>query len=165
MFYYTSLFIATLILAAIVLWLYRKIVGVGKVVYQAILPSSKSGPADHLDREVMRTSTNSTPTPWGWGGNAKPSHAARTTKIAQADTVPWGWKGSDKVIRDHGPGYSHANQAKSSAPPAAKPEAKSQIGWPYREDKFEFAGKAYKVTRKAAPRKTNLSTTGKPWGW
>jgi len=163
MFFYTSLFVATLILAAVVLWLYRALVGAGEAVYQAILPSSKSTPTDHLAREAVRTTVNDTPTPWGWGEHAKPSHAAKTAKIAKADTVPWGWKGSDKKTNGYKPGLSHARRA--GVEPMAKPAAKGQIGWPYREDKFEFAGKAYKVTRKATPKKTNLSSTSKPWGW
>ena len=168
MFFYASLFVATLILAAVVLWLYRAVVGAGKAVYQAILPSSKSGSADHLAREAVRTTVNETRTPWGWGEHAKPAHAARTAKnaaapVGKSDNVPWGWPGSEKKGHDYKPGMSHARRA--GADSTAKPAAKGQIGWPYREDKFEFAGKAYKVTRKVAPKKTNLASTGKPWGW
>jgi len=163
MLFYASLFVATLIVAAVVLWLYRALVGAGQAVYQAILPSSRSGITDHLAKEARRTSINDTPTPWGWGDKAKPSQAARTAKIAKADTVPWGWPGNHQKPGQHKAGAAHARHNHEG--PVAKPEAKGQIGWPYREDKFEFAGKAYKVTRKATPKKTNLSTTGKPWGW
>lgn len=168
MFFYASLFVATLILAAVVLWLYRALVGAGEAVYKAILPSSKSSPTDHLANEAVRTTVNETRTPWGWGEHAKPAHAARTVKSApghmgKSDNVPWGWPGNNQKAKDYKPGMSHARRA--GVEPMAKPAAKGQIGWPYREDKFEFAGKAYKVTRKATPKKSNLSTTGKPWGW
>jgi hypothetical protein len=172
MFFYASLFVATLILAAVVLWLYRAVVGAGQAVYQAILPSSKTTPTDHLAREAVRTRTtiNDTPTPWGWGEHTKPSQAARTEKrtpvhahMGKSDNVPWGWPGSNQKARDYKPGMSHARR--TGADPVAKPAAKGKVGWPYREDKFEFAGKAYKVTRKSTPKKTNLSSTGKPWGW
>ena len=168
MFFFFFLFLTTLILSSVVLLLYLAVVGSGKAVYQAILPSSKTSPTDHLAREAVRTSINDTPTPWGWGDHAKPAQAARTARhatrqVGKSDNVPWGWPGNNQKAKDYKPGLSHARRAGVDA--MAKPAAKGQIGWPYREDKFEFAGKAYKVTRKVAPKKTNLSSTDKPWGW
>ena len=164
MFFYTSIFIASLIVALIVLWLGHAIVDAGKVVYQTILPSSKGGPTDHLKQENYRTTVNDVPTPWGWGDHAKPAQAARTIAIAKANTAPWGWPGNNRKIRDHGQQYDLNARIKPSD--AAPEENKdSVIGWPQREDKFEFAGKSYKVSRKVTLEKTNLSTTGKPWGW
>jgi len=164
MFFYTTLFIASLIVALVVLWLYHAIVDVGKVVYQAILPSSKGRSTAHLEHETIYTTVNETPTPWGWGEHSKPSQAARTAKIAQADSVPWGWPGNDRKIRGSGQPFD-LNAGVKPAESVSDKKKEAVIGWPYREDKFEFAGKAYKVTRKVTPEKTNLQTTGKPWGW
>lgn len=165
MFFYTSLFVASLIVALIILWLYHAISDVGKAVYRAILPSSKGNPADHLKSEtVLRTTINDTPTPWGWGDHTKPSQAARTAKIVPSDSVPWGWPGNNNKIREHGQHYDlNAGQALAESDDNEKP--KPVTGWPYREEKFDFAGKSYKVSRKARPKKTNLSNTSTPWGW
>jgi len=165
MFFYTSLFVASLIVALVVLWLYHAIADVGKAVYRAILPSSKGNPADHLEAEtVLRTTINDTPTPWGWGDHAKPSQAARTAKIAPSDSVPWGWPGNNNEIREHGQHYD-LNAGKALTEPGAAKKPKPVTGWPYREEKFDFAGKSYKVSRKAKLKKTNLGNTSTPWGW
>ena len=164
MFFYATIFVASLIVALVILWLGHAIADAGKVVYQAMLPSSKGGPTDHLAKEILRTTINDVPTPWGWGDKAQPRQAARTTSIAKSDNVPWGWPGNDREIRDHGQQYD-LDARLSSSVAAAEEKKDSAPGWPYREDKFEFAGKAYKVNRKVALEKTDLSTTGKPWGW
>jgi len=165
MFFYTSLFVASLIVALVVLWLYHALADVGKAVYRAILPSSKDNPADHLNREsVLRTTINDTPTPWGWGEHAKPSQAARTSRIAPSESVPWGWPGNDNKIREHGQQYD-LNAGVALTEPAPDKKKEPATGWPYREEKFDFAGKSYKVSRKATPKKTNLRNTGTPWGW
>lgn len=165
MFFYTSLFIASLIVALVALWLYHALADIGKVVYRAILPSSKGNPADHLEpAAVLRTTINDTPTPWGWGDDAKPSQAARTAKIAPSDSVPWGWPGNNNKIREHGNNYD-LNAGRPLVEPNAAKKQKATTGWPYREEKFDFAGKSYKVSRKAKPKKTNLSNTSTPWGW
>lgn len=68
MFFYASLFVACVILAVIIVWLYRALAGVGQAVYQAFLPSSKrdNGPTSHLDTQRLNTTINDVPTPWGW---------------------------------------------------------------------------------------------------
>jgi hypothetical protein len=165
MFFYTSLFIASLIVALVVLWLYHALADVGKAVYRAILPSSKGNSTDHLTSEAYRRTTiNDTPTPWGWGEHAKPSQAARTAKIAPSDSAPWGWPGNKNKIRERGQQYDlNGGAALTETAPEKKKE--TGTGWPYREEKFDFAGKSYKVSRKASPKKTNLRNTGTPWGW
>ena len=155
---YSFLLIASVILAVIILWLYRAIVGAGKAVYYALLPSSKDNLTAHIPEQSMGTTVNDTPTPWGWGHAQKSSHVSRAAVAKPEAKAPWGWKGNDHEIRDHHPGKPQ---------PTAKAPSKAAegVGWPYREDKFEFAGKAYKVTRKVKPKKTNLKTSSKPWGW
>ena len=43
-------------------------------------------------------------------------------------------------------------------------EAKDQVGWPYREESFDFTGKDYKVVHKRKMKRTNAGAS-KPWGW
>lgn len=165
MLFYTSLFVASLIVALIALWLYHVLTDIGKAVYHAILPSSKGNPTDHLDsKAVLRTTINDTPTPWGWGEHSKPLQVARTTNIAPSDAVPWGWPGSDNIPRKRGKHYDlNAGALLTESKP--RDNEKAAIGWPYREETFDFAGKSYKVSRKTTPEKTNLRKTGSPWGW
>ena len=53
MFFYTSLFVASFIIAMVVLWLYKSLVGIGKAIYQAILPSSKSNITAHAEEPAL----------------------------------------------------------------------------------------------------------------
>lgn len=70
MFFYTSLFIASILVALVLIKLYRAISDAGKAVYQAILPSSKlkHDPTSHLDKVELNTTVNDVPMPWGWQG-------------------------------------------------------------------------------------------------
>jgi hypothetical protein len=170
MFFYTSLFIASVIVALVILWLYNAIVDAGKVVYEAFLPSSKTSTTSHLDKQqTVATTVNDTPTPWGWKAASKPSTEARTHPARPIENAPWGWPGNPKVIREHGTGGdgtgldTYMNKLESRRKNRKNKQART--GWPYREEMFEFAGKAYKVTRKVTPRKTNLKAASKPWGW
>ena len=176
MFEYAALFIAAVIMATVVLWLYRAVVGAGKAVYQAILPSSKTeadDPTHHVEDERLALTVNDTRTPWGWREHSTPARAARAAEIATVHAVPWGWPGNDREIRNHEPTLLLASHSltDSESPVQAVTEAEPEdrpnenVGWPYREEKFDFAGKAYKVVRKESLEITNLSTTDTPWGW
>lgn len=168
MFFYTSLFVASLIVALVILWLYNAVADVGKQVYRAILPSSKSNVTEHVQDIPLNTTINETPTPWGWKSHETPATVAKTRAAKPSKATPWGWPGNEKEIRDHGPNGTWPDGSKTEASLAGygeKPKSARKVGWPYREEEFEFAGKAYKVSRKAKPKKTNLSKTGKPWGW
>jgi len=172
MFFYTFLFIASVIVALVILRLYNAIVGVGRDVYEAILPSSKDSPTDHLEGVKLNTTINDTPTPWGWKSHSTPSNLARTHPARPSEQTPWGWPGNKNEIREHHPGDASSNGSgidayvnRDNPPPPEEELKKPVVGWPYREEKFEFAGKAYKITRKAKTKKANLSSSGKPWGW
>lgn len=183
MFFYASLFVASFIVAMIVLWLYKSLANIGKAIYQAILPSSKSNFTEHAKDTVTRLTVNNTPTPWGWGGNAKPANVARTNAAStgnqpsNAQAIPWGWRGNKHKIPEYRVKGGIPILPVSGTRPRVQPKARSQaqsqasnnrvekIGWPYREEQFEFAGDTYKVTQKVKLRKTNLRKSAKPWGW
>ena len=137
MFFYTSLFVASIIIALVVVWLYNAMKNVGKVVYRAILPSSKNNPASHVKKRVLHATVNDTRTPWGWQGKGR---------------VAGGRNAQRK---------SHHNK------PVANPAGRSMqnVGWPYREEKLSSFGKAHTAQRKAKPKRTNPKTASKPWGW
>lgn len=173
MFFYTALFVASVITALIVLYLYNALMDVGKAVYKAMLPSSKDNLSRHIDDTPYHATINDTPTPWGWDANAGRGNPAKAVPASPNDDTPWGWKGNDNEIREHGAKGTVRNAAlgleaflnKTTSEPSSRASKPSAVGWPYREEKSEFAGKAYKVKRKVAPRRTNLKTTSTPWGW
>lgn len=178
MFFYTSLFVASFIVAMVVLWLYKSLVGAGKAIYQAILPSSKSSITDHVKETAVPLTINNARTPWGWEGNASPATLARThaalpeEKAFDAQSVPWGWKGNKHKVSEYrvkdGIPLKPVTGARSKVfdrPSKTASNMAKMIGWPYREDQFEFAGDTYRVTQKMKPRKTILSESAKPWGW
>jgi len=168
MFFYTALFIASVIIAVVILWLGRSLADVGKAVYQAFLPSSKANrdPTGHLDTQRLTTTINDTPIPWGWKGDSSPSQVARVTPAAPATLEPWGWSGAKQRARNNDSNQGSQNFLKtSSTAPGKKKKEKPLVGWPYREESFEFAGKSCKVVKARKLRKNHLKTIGKPWGW
>ena len=179
MFFYTSLFMASFIIAMVVLWLYKSLINVGKVVYGAILPSSKGNITANARDIVVPLSFNNARTPWGWGGHATPAAEARTHAALpdkKAPDVPWGWPGNKHKVPEYqlkegipfhpvtGARSGTVSNERSTAAKANRSLAE-KVGWPYREDQFDFAGDTYKVTQKMRPQKTDLKNTAKPWGW
>lgn len=148
MFFYTALFVASVIAALITLYLFNVLKDAGKAVYRAFLPSSKDNLSRHIDDVPFHATIKDTSTPWGWNGNdhgIREHHPKRAVRNANS--------GLDGFLSQVG----NERDQKASKKVAAS--------WPYREEKSESTGKAYKVTRKVTPRKTNLEKTGKPWGW
>lgn len=142
MLFYVSLFVACVISALLVLYLYNVLADAGKAVYKAFLPSKRNNLTSHVGNVRFHSKVNDTPTPWGWKGN---DHAGRkpVAKGAEMD----GATGLDAFVN------KHSNES-------------SSVGWPYREEKNEFAGKSYKVSRRKSPKKNRLQTSGdQPWGW
>jgi hypothetical protein len=177
MVFYSILFVASVIVALVVLYLYHMLADVGKTVYKAFLPSTKDSSSNHQTKVKVATSINDTPTPWGWQGKAAQESRKRTSPVASPKNVPWGWKGNNHEIRDRGskPPVQTAVRIGAKGLDALLKQSgngsnsdsasRKKVGWPYREEKTEFAGKAYTVKRKATPARTNLRTAGKPWGW
>ncbi|GMR15393.1 MAG: hypothetical protein BMS9Abin30_1021 [Gammaproteobacteria bacterium] len=166
MFFYVSLFTASLIVALVALWLYHLLTDAGRTVYRSFSSGAKNTPPlAYVERKVAHSTASGTPTPWGWGENTNPSQAARAAAIAPADAVPWGWPGNES--KDRAPQrHDELKAAEASLDEMGPKQIKeSAIGWPYREEKSELAGTAYKVTRKATSKQTNLNPADRPWGW
>ena len=122
MFFYTSLFIVSLITALIFLYLYNTVAGVGKAFYQAPLPSAKSNRTNRSGKtRRFRSTVNDAPTPWGWMGN-------------------------ESEIREQGP-------------KSVKQEAAAGFD-SYLNKNIRSHG-----ARKTSPKKANLNSKRKPWGW
>ena len=142
MLFYVSLFIACVISTLVVLYIYNALVEVGKAIYGAFLPSSKNNVTRHRRNVRFNSAISDTPTPWGWNGNGQEAreHGSKPATTNGASVL-------DGFLN------KHSNDT-------------SSVGWPYREDKVEFVGKSYKVTRKTASKKSRPGTNSKqPWGW
>jgi len=168
MFFYSALFVASVVIAVVLLWVFQSLSSVGKAVYQAFLPSSKgnTGPTAHLDSQRLTTTINDVPMPWGWKGGSNPSQVARATAASSGVPASWGWSGEKNAARDLRRKNSSRNAypATSNAANKEKKE-KSQVGSPYRDESFDFTANTYKVKRAKKLRKTHLKNMGKPWGW
>lgn len=142
MLFYVSLFIASVMSALVVLYIYHALADVGKAVYRALLPSSKNNVTRHRRNVRFNSAVSDTPTPWGWNGN-EPEAREYGTKPATTN----GASGLDGFLNNVG------NKSTS-------------VGWPFREEKVEPTGTAYKVRRKKASNEPRLRTGGaQPWGW
>lgn len=156
MVFYSLLLVASVIVALIVLYLYHQLADVGQAVYRALLPSAKNNSTPYIRKRRVRATVNEAATPWGWQGSdhkIRENGPRRTGQSAARKTDQNTALGLDAFLS------KHENGSKSDT------GSQGRVGWPYREEEFGSAGKTYKVTRKTRPARTNLKTTGKPWGW
>jgi hypothetical protein len=181
MVFYSLLLVASVTIALVVLYLYNQFSGVGKAVYRALLPSAKNNSTRKINQPNVRVTVNHTPTPWGWQGKTAQADRVRQHSASPPRNVPWGWKGNHHEIREHSPKRTVQNATQETARKTTmgldaflnKHEngsesdsvSRDHVGWPYREEKLEFARKSYKVKRKATPARRKLKTASKPWGW
>ncbi len=162
MFFYISLLVGSIVGAVILLYFVHAIVNLGRSAYKTMVPSAKNNRTSHLENTRFTANINKAQTPWGWSGHSSPASVARTHPAMPSDDTAWDWKGKDNKT-------SNKNQVEKTTGLdgflASQEAPKPTVGWPYREEKLDVAGNAYKVTRKAKPAKTNLRDKGKPWGW
>ena len=143
MFFYTSLFIASLVAALVILWAYHAIADAGSALMRTMLPSPKKGPTIHLSARPMPTTTiNGTKTPWGWKNHDTPAHQARAHAAMPTSEQ------LDECIE-------------------VEPDKPGTLGrtWVHREERSELGGKAYKVTRQVSDTAEGFKDADRPWGW
>ena len=179
MFFYTSIFIASFIVAMVILWIYKSLANVGKQLYRALLPSAKDDPSSKLEPKILPTTINETRTPWGWDSLSKSSNhrlkgldALAVTPMLNNIPTPWGWPGNYRKIRKHQPADPILNGSGlipilniDEPIPELNEGSTSNVGWPYRKEQFEFLGTQYILSREVKLDKTNLEAMVKPWGW
>ncbi len=162
MLFYTGLLIASLLVALIAHWVYRTIRYNASSVYSTVIPGVSEGPTSHVKAHVTPVTTGGSAAPWGWTNHETPANAAKTHAALPTEKPHWDWSGNKSEINEHHPHHGpDAYSAKSNQVDTRKASA----GWPHREDKLEFAGKSYKVTRKVTPRTPDTAGADKPWGW
>jgi len=159
MFFYTALLIASLLAALVILWVYRSIKYNAGSVYKTVISETEIGSTSQLKPKAAVASGGSQ-SPWGWKGHETPANAAKTHAALPTEKPHWDWSGSRNEVHDqqseNGP-YDNVSKRATTRNAGA--------GWPQREEKLEFAGKAYKVTRKAPSETSDAGTADKPWGW
>jgi hypothetical protein len=162
---YMTFFIASIVLALIV-----------RFVYKAISESSMSvstskdriaiisnAPADNKDNAARKDATGKPNRP----GQIAPQPAASTS----AEKIDWGLQGNGKRAgkqpEQHGTGVSEAGHCSLYSVSTSEPKTRrsNKVGWPYRNEKPGLSNKASKARQKAAPENPNLETVSKPWGW
>lgn len=138
MFFYTSIFIASMVLALVVIWLSRSVIDAGRAIYRSMLPSTKSGPVRRSGRK--KTTAFGTPAPWGWKGSPS-RNQTRNHPASPAAAIPWGWRGNVSSVRDRG------RAARNGA------DLNSYLR---RQDSQDVV---------ATHSRTAMQNAGKPWGW
>ena len=164
MFFYTALLIASLVGALVVLWVFRTIRYNAGSVYKTVITDTELGSTSQLKAKTAPVTSSGSKSPWGWSGHETPANAAKTHAALPTEKPNWDWSGSRNEVRDQ---QSHNGPYDNLSKRATTRNAGA--GWPQREEKQEFAGKAYKVTRKAPTKMsdtdTGTGTLDKPWGW
>jgi hypothetical protein len=172
MFTYTSLFVASLVVAAVIYFLFRVVSDSSRSVYSskeplAIIDSTKVNAKD----TTVTKGLASKPTPFGQGGHASPQHVARTNPAVPTDNINWGWEGSGVQLREsqsrplQGAGESGHCSLYDARMSENKPHFDRHAGRLHREEKFNPAGKTYRVTRKDDHKTPEAGSPNKPWGW
>jgi len=139
---YTTIFVACVVAAIIIPWLYRLISGAGKAVHRTILPRSEHGPTSHLKTSLARHGS----TPWDLKNHYAPGMLAKVEQKIAMDNSYYGPRNQ----------YSTSTQAKVFMPNA---------GWINREDKTALNCNSYKVTRRLKIREKFPNIVSKPTSW
>lgn len=181
MLFYASLFIVSFVSACVLIWMFRSLKEVGTDLYRAFLPSHKGNVK--VERTVnLRGRLESMPTPWGWHSSnrhVKTMPQIRREPAVSGPPAPWGWRGHEKNSSASKPGRlgnAYADKAYNSqlfervrnTVGISNPSESSKnvrVGWPYREESFDFAGSSITYSSKPKTSKTHASKTAKPWGW
>ena len=165
---YTTIFIASIVLALIALVFYRVVMQSSKSILSSkgpvsinSIPSPQKGPAPFT--------TTGTPALAGQKSHDTPAHEAATHPAMPTEKIDWGWKTGGNHVREHTPHHAtggvntgHCSLYNDVDPVAAPNQSAGRL---HREEKREAYGKAYKVTRKVGSQDSNLDESGQPWGW
>lgn len=170
MLFYVALAIACIVAATVCLWLYRSMVEVGKTAYRTILPSGGNRRFESRRQKTfvrLNSTVAQTRSPWGWSKHNAPSRSRAGTGGRSGEQVPWGWPGSSGLKRSNldligrGLETSAAVDSVRSVTGSGNKD-RNKVGWPYREERFEFKGRS---RRTAAREQAVTGGKSKPWGW
>lgn len=165
---YTTIFIASIVLALIALVFYRLALQSGKSILSSKEPVSIiSTPNPHNGTAPFTTA--GTPALAGQKSHVTPGHIARTHPAKPTDKVDSGWQTDGNQVREQHPHHATGGgktghcSLYNDADPVAPPNRSA--GGLHREEKCEAYGKAYKVARKVDSQDSSHDDSGQPWGW
>lgn len=176
---YTSLLVVSLVLSAIVYFLYKVVSDSSKSVYRSKQPLALDDGRNHRKRDHRKRAPAGDAYPtaksaaFGQVGEvASPKDFARTYPAMPSGSVDWKWEGAGVQLRELQ--VPHGNSANKTGhcslydlkPPQADAKPDPYRGRLHREETERPAGRTYKVTR----RTRNSSDDDerdlhKPWGW
>jgi hypothetical protein len=165
---YTTIFIASIVLALIALVFYRLALQSSKSILSSKGPVSIIS-TPNPQKGTAPFTTTGTPALAGQKSHVTPGHIAKTHPAMPTEKVDWGWQTDKNQVRElhphHGTGGGKTGHCSlyNDADPVAPPNRSA--GRLHREEKREAYGKAYKVTRKVDPQDSSLDDSGQPWGW
>jgi len=135
MLFYVSLFVVSIIVASLAVWLIRALFSVGHSTYRAILPSAREAHrANSMARaHLRRLPEGEPPVPWGWG--KKPaikqtlaeSYATASNGGGVQRQVGWPYRdepfdlGGKRTLKDAKAGDKVVSQRKASIGGVEKP--------------------------------------------
>lgn len=165
---YTTIFIASVVLALVALVFYRVALQSSKSILSSKGPVSFISTPDSQKGTAPFTTTG-TPALAGQKSDVTPGQIAKTHPAKPTEKVDWGWQTDGNKARECHPHHTTgvSNTGHCSLYNDADPLAPSNrsVGRLHRVEKRETYGKAYKVTRKVGSQDSNLDGSGQPWGW
>lgn len=182
MLFYASLFLLCAVIGVISLWMYRSLNAIGKAVYRAFLPSSKSGEAKQDDKRQTAATTNGARVPWGWSRRSDEQRAEREyipMRPKYTGVPPWGWPGNPHYqpepwiqlrrpsvyqphLRKRAHNVLYRRPAEQRGHNRTVLEARGGLG---QEAAFEFAGRRYHLGLGARMGRTNAGGVAATSGW
>ncbi len=165
---YTTIFIASITLALIVIVFYRVVMGSGKSVLSSKEPFSIIS-TPNPEKGTAPFTTTGTPATAGQNSSVTPERMAKTHPAMPTKTMDWGWKTGGDHVREHRPHHAtggvntgHCSLYNDADPVAPVSRSTGRL---HREEGHEAIGNVYKVTRRVNPQDSNPDNSGKPWGW
>ena len=153
MFFYIAIFIACVIAAIIIPWLFRLISGAGKAVQRSVLPGAEKGPVSHLNISPVYAGNNGASTPWDLVSYNESTALARVRAKRLA------------AERNTAKNNSYIGPRNEYSAPLHTDVNLPVTGWINREDKPSKDGTSYKVTRRVRTREKNPKHVNRPTSW
>lgn len=165
---YTTMFLASLVLALVALVFYRVTIQSSKSILStkgpvSIISTPKPG------KGKAPFTTTGTPAVAGQNSNVTPARMAKTHPAKPTEKFDWGWKTEGDQVRGPHPhqvtgGVNNGHCSLYNDDDPVAPHKRS-AGRLHREEMREAIGNTYKVTRRVTAGNSSSDDSGKPWGW
>lgn len=165
---YITVFLASLIVAAVALFLYRAISDTSRSVYSSKERIAIISTPAHQKNTATRNTIGGSQNQKGRVASQSPTQPC---PAEPPDQINLGWDGDGTQPRE--PGLRRAAGAVKTSHCSLYDvstadstfEDKRRVGWSFSEEKRQSAGKAHKATQELATETPDHEGSGKPWGW